>query len=1157
MSSSLESQSSTFAKYGQTTGDAAAGMVELAKSGLSAQKSLSAIRGTMLLAKAGELEVADASELVANTLNTFGLKASKAASIANSLANAANISSSDVTDLAESFKYVAPLAAKAGLSVEQTSALLAELSNSGIKASQAGTSVRGMLLALQAPSTAGGMWLDELGVQVYGAGGKMRDFGSILEDLRTGIKKVSDEDANFALKSIFGKNSITAASVAIKGGKKSLDEYTKGVQRAGAAEKLATSSTKGLAGTLASMKASATSTAQELYRRFSPALDNRLQSVATYLADNKDEMIAAGIAAGQKLAPALQSLGDLAKSAGPALLDVGEAAAKVLVPALKVAADVLTTVVDAFNALPGPVKSVAVQAGIAALVFPRLAAGITMATTSMKNGIIYTRVLAAEMQTTATRGKLVAATMAKLGGAARGAAGVGGMVALAQSSQAASREMKVLGGAAGGALLGFSLGGPIGGAVGALGGALWGLTEAQKAAREQFKSSLVYQQNYRDSLDQTTAALTEQTKAIAYQNLQANDTLTVTRSLGIADRDAVGYLLGRKAAIERVNTAVGKATGTAKQLRGANSEAFYFNRQSAGDFLNALRLGKAALTDEQKELLRQISATKTWGQVLKGIPKKAQTKIALLGAKASAKDIARLAQKYHLTPKQVRTVIKAVGFEGTRKQIDDVRKRIQNLKAAKPDMSPALRSVTQFSLNAKRQALVGANGISENLKKGTGKAKADLGPFQRSLTSGIATGKSTASSGGSQVGNALGQGMYNGVNGWASAIAGRAAAIVRAAVAAARSAGKIHSPSQEMRDKVGKPLAEGLILGLIQGVKKGTDGVKASLDRLMGVIADRLDGKKLAGRRKALLKSLKDERAELIANGKAQDDNTRKLDKALQKYKSLTQAANQYAAGIKSGIVGFGSVVGLGTTGGGTSISLEAMLSQLTARASVADQFAAVIEKLRGKLNKTSLKQLLDAAAAGDLEGALASAQAIAGGGSAAIAQINQLTAQITQTGAKLGNKMRKQFFGAGLQAAEGLVRGLKKKQRDLDKVAERLANSLVKQVKKALGIKSPSRVFADIGKRSIQGLELGLDQTYVRRVGTRAAAALTTGFGTPALDAYMSSASGAAGAGTTVNITVNVPMGADPVQTGKDVVKAVDSYFSAGGRTRTKWASR
>jgi TP901 family phage tail tape measure protein len=108
----------------------------------------------MVLAKAGELDVADASSLVANTLNTFHLKASRAGDIANYLANAANISSADVSDLAESLKYVAPVAAATGRQPQADQRDPGRALQQGIAASNAGTGFRKFLLSLQAPSGA-------------------------------------------------------------------------------------------------------------------------------------------------------------------------------------------------------------------------------------------------------------------------------------------------------------------------------------------------------------------------------------------------------------------------------------------------------------------------------------------------------------------------------------------------------------------------------------------------------------------------------------------------------------------------------------------------------------------------------------------------------------------------------------------------------------------------------------------------------------------------------------------------------------------------------------------------------------------------------------------------------------------------------------------
>lgn len=279
----LEGQSAAYAKMGFTTGDAASGVVELVKAGMSLDDAMKSVNGTMTLARAGELSVADASTLVSNTLNTFGLKARDAGKIANYLANAANISSADVTDLAEAFKYVAPVAASSGVKVQQVNAMLAELSNKGIQASSAGTGLRNMFLSLQSPAGAGGKAIKSLGVEVFTASGKARPFKDVLGDLAHALKGVDDQTRKADLKAIFGKTGINSAQVLLEGGVKGLETYTKGVTKAGAAQKLAQANSKGLMGTLKTLKATFESLGQSLYRQLSPIVDKALQPLVGVL----------------------------------------------------------------------------------------------------------------------------------------------------------------------------------------------------------------------------------------------------------------------------------------------------------------------------------------------------------------------------------------------------------------------------------------------------------------------------------------------------------------------------------------------------------------------------------------------------------------------------------------------------------------------------------------------------------------------------------------------------------------------------------------------------------------------------------------------------------------------------------------------------------
>ena len=134
-------------------------------------------------------------------------------------------------------------------------------------------------------------------------------------------------------------------------------------------------------------------------------------------------------------------------------------------------------------------------------------------------------------------------------------------------------------------------------------------------------------------------------------------------------------------------------------------------------------------------------------------------------------------------------------------------------------------------------------------------------------------------------------------------------------------------------------------------------------------------------------------------------------------------------------------------------------------------------------------------------------AEALAAGSSAALAEVNRLTASLARTGSGLGESLGGKFYGVGLQAAKGLIQGLERQQRQLDKVADRLADRLVSQIKKRLGIKSPSRVFRDLGQATGDGLALGVRDTYAatQRAASGLSDAVVGGYQTPALDAWSS----------------------------------------------------
>lgn len=104
---------------------------------------------TITLATASGIDLKTAAETTGTALNQFGVGADQASRFINVLAAGSNAGSAEVADLAESLKYVGPVAASLGLSFEQTVSAIELLAQKGIKGSEAGTGLRSVLLKLQ------------------------------------------------------------------------------------------------------------------------------------------------------------------------------------------------------------------------------------------------------------------------------------------------------------------------------------------------------------------------------------------------------------------------------------------------------------------------------------------------------------------------------------------------------------------------------------------------------------------------------------------------------------------------------------------------------------------------------------------------------------------------------------------------------------------------------------------------------------------------------------------------------------------------------------------------------------------------------------------------------------------------------------------------
>lgn len=212
--------------------EAALGIEELIKAGLSVEQVLDGgLQGALTLAIAGDLALGESAEIAATALNAFKSDALSVAQAADILAGAANASATDVQGLRLALSQVSAVASAVGLSFKDTVTAIALFAQNGLKGSDAGTSLKTMLMNL-IPTTKKQIELfSELGLLTaqgtsafFDQTGKLKSLTEIANLLQTSLKGLTEEQRLAALNTMFGSDAIRAANILYKEGAKGVTD---------------------------------------------------------------------------------------------------------------------------------------------------------------------------------------------------------------------------------------------------------------------------------------------------------------------------------------------------------------------------------------------------------------------------------------------------------------------------------------------------------------------------------------------------------------------------------------------------------------------------------------------------------------------------------------------------------------------------------------------------------------------------------------------------------------------------------------------------------------------------------------------------------------------------------------------------------------------
>lgn len=412
------------------------------------------------------------------------------------------------------------------------------------------------------------------------------------------------------------------------------------------------------------------------------------------------------------------------------------------------------------------------------------------------------------------------------------------------------------------------------------------------------------------------------------------------------------------------------------------------------------------------------------------------------------------------------------------------------------------------------------NGISKNQGRIIDAGVKLIISFINGMASAIRNNSKAMGAAGANLATAIVQGMAQGLAAGAGVIAAKARDVARGALNAAKSALGIHSPSKEF-EKVGKFVNDGFLKGLQGNSSQITDAFNKMKDLIKTMYTDagadvvRLEDKlkrltkarhkdnkeiretkkELAAARseqersaaalKTLTKHLDDERDKLKKLANSYDKVTEKLTAAQQKLDDAKKTRDDYKTAITAQYSDLPEI--------NADTKIADYMDQLKEQIVKTKAFAAMLKKLRALgLNDTLYKELLTKGT-----DAMPFVSQLLDSGQAGVDELNGLDNTLEKTAAGLGKTAAGSLYQDAVDAAQGLVDGLKKQQKAIRKIMEEIAEEMIKAIKKRLKIKSPSRVFAEIGRFSAMGMAQGLQKatsavtSSVDNVGKEAVLAL------------------------------------------------------------------
>ncbi|WP_135827297.1 phage tail tape measure protein [Halorussus halobius] len=203
----------------------------LASAGLDAAQSMEVMPRVAEFAEAGQMNMAEATDVATNVMSAFGLEASEMTEVTDTLTETVSNHNQTMQDMSTAMSTVAPVASSLGVDIEETSAAIGQMGDVGIQGERAGTALRNVLSQLSDESSTAATKLEEMGVKTRDSQGNLLSLTKILQNMEQAGVAAGDAA------SIFGTEAGPAMAALMQEGSSALQENTNQIRDAEGATK--------------------------------------------------------------------------------------------------------------------------------------------------------------------------------------------------------------------------------------------------------------------------------------------------------------------------------------------------------------------------------------------------------------------------------------------------------------------------------------------------------------------------------------------------------------------------------------------------------------------------------------------------------------------------------------------------------------------------------------------------------------------------------------------------------------------------------------------------------------------------------------------------------------------------------------------------------